>query len=51
MLPQDAPEELLTQELWRLFFDTLAIQARKNPCLQRQNMPKYTWQHLTEMQG
>ncbi|NLD33560.1 MAG: DNA metabolism protein [Clostridiales bacterium] len=51
VLPQDAPEELLTQELWRLFFDTLAIQARKNPRLQRQNMPKYTWQHLTEMQG
>lgn len=50
VLPQDAPEEMLTQELWRLFFDTLAIQARKNPKLQRQHMPKYTWQNLTELQ-
>lgn len=50
VLPQDAPEEKLAQELWRLFFDTLAIQARKNPRLQRQNMPKYTWRNLTEMQ-
>ncbi len=49
-----APEETLLeaelQDLWRAFFESLAIRERENPRLQRQHMPKYTWKHLTEMQ-
>ncbi len=39
------------QGLWRLYFDAIAIEARKNPRLQASKMPKKYWNLLTEMNG
>lgn len=42
--------ELETRELWKEFFRSIAITERKNPGLQRKNMPKRYWKYLTEME-
>lgn len=34
--------------LWKTFFDTIAVKERINPKLQRSNMPKKFWKHMTE---
>ena len=36
------------QDLWQEFFDSIAIENRKNQKLQQQNMPKKYWKHLVE---
>lgn len=36
------------QELWRRYFKSVTIDARKNLRLQLQHMPKRYWKHLTE---
>lgn len=36
------------EDLWRLFFKTIAIPERKNPRLQRQYMPVRYWKYLVE---
>lgn len=36
------------QELWRRYFKSVTIEARKNKRLQLQHMPKRYWKHLTE---
>ena len=36
------------QDLWKEFFDNIAIENRKNLKLQQQNMPKKYWKHLIE---
>jgi len=43
-----ADGEKETQELWVAFFNALAIEARKNPKLQRQLLPLYFRKHMTE---
>jgi len=43
-----APGEKETQELWVVFFENLAIEARKNPKLQRQLLPLYFRKNMTE---
>jgi len=43
-----AEGEQETQELWTAFFNTLAIEARKNPKLQRQLLPLYFRKNMTE---
>lgn len=48
--PLDCLQEGELQDLWRVFFDHLAIRERFNPRLQQQHLPKYTWKNLTEMQ-
>lgn len=35
--------------LWRAFFNTIAVEGRTNPRLQRNFMPARYWKHLTEM--
>lgn len=40
MLKRLSPEELEYRRLWCAFFDSIAIDARKNPALQNQNLPK-----------
>lgn len=35
-------------ELWKTFYNTIAIKERKNPNLQRQFMPKMYWKYLVE---
>jgi probable DNA metabolism protein len=39
------------QQLWQTFFRTIAIPERKNPRLQKSNMPAKYWKYLTEKQG
>jgi probable DNA metabolism protein len=49
--PEDySPEEMETRALWKEFFRTIAIAERKNPGLQRKNMPQRYWKYLTEME-
>lgn len=43
-------EELQFQQLWCTFFDSVAIEARCNPRLQSQNIPKRFWQDTIELQ-
>lgn len=49
-LPDRASEERLMQQAWKRFYDTVAVEARYNPELRRQFMPKRFWKNLTEMQ-
>jgi len=49
IMPQETGDEEELQDLWRVFFDHLAIRERVNLRLQRQHLPKYTWKNLTEM--
>lgn len=39
------------QDLWKEYFKKLSIENRKNPRLQKQNMPVRYWKHMTEKQG
>ena len=39
------------QQLWRRYFDSMAIENRLNPNLQRSFMPKKYWKHLVESPG
>ena len=41
--------ELEYQKLWCGFFDSIAIEARKNPKLQSQNIPKRFWKDTVEL--
>ena len=38
------------QDLWKAFYDTIAIKERINPKLHRQFSPKRYWKHMTEHQ-
>lgn len=40
--------ELRYQELWRQYYDTIAIKARNNPVCRRNHMPKRYWDYMTE---
>lgn len=42
-------EEETFQELWKAFFDAIAIEARINPKLQIQNIPKRFWADTVEL--
>ena len=48
--PDRASEERLMQQAWKRFYDTVAVEARYNPELRRQFMPKRFWKNITEMQ-
>jgi probable DNA metabolism protein len=43
--------ELLQQQLWKEYFQKIAIQERANPQLQRQHLPRRYWRHLIEEMG
>ncbi|MEI8033599.1 MAG: TIGR03915 family putative DNA repair protein [Chlorobiaceae bacterium] len=43
-------DEKKVQALWKTFFNTIAIPDRKNPRLQKSNMPAKYWKYLTEKQ-
>ena len=47
-IPALSEEELKYQELWKAFFNTIAIKERTNKKLQMQFMPKKYWTDLTE---
>lgn len=42
-------KELEYQQLWLGFFNSIAIEARKNPKLQAQNIPKRFWKDTVEL--
>lgn len=47
-IPNISEEEQKYQELWKLFFKTIAISERTNPKCQMQCMPKKYWKDLIE---
>ena len=48
--PALSDDEKKVQALWQAFFKTIAIPDRKNPRLQKSNMPMKYWKYLTEKQ-
>lgn len=48
-LPPATAEEQRYRELWRGFYDTIAIKERYNPRCRMNFMPKRYWAHMTEM--
>ena len=49
--PELSEEEKAVRQMWQSFFKTIAIPERKNPRLQKTNMPAKYWKYLTEKQG
>lgn len=49
MMPDKAADEMEYQQLWRNYFDTIAIKERTNKKCQKNFMPVRYWKHLTEM--
>jgi len=47
-LPEPDKEEQAFCELWRIFYDTIAIQGRNNPKCRQSHMPKRYWKYMTE---
>lgn len=47
-VPDVSEQEQKYQELWKLFFKTIAIKERTNPRCQMQYMPKKYWKDLIE---
>lgn len=45
-----SPDELEYQKLWCRFFDSIAVEARVNPKLQNQNLPKRFQKDIVEFQ-
>ena len=48
---QFSDKEQEYRTLWLTFFHSIAIEARKNPKLQSQNLPKRFWQDTIELSG
>jgi len=49
--PALSEDEKKVQALWQAFFKTISIPDRKNPRLQKSNMPMKYWKYLVEKQG
>ncbi|MDL2236787.1 TIGR03915 family putative DNA repair protein [Christensenellaceae bacterium OttesenSCG-928-K19] len=49
-LPAPDEEEVKFRELWKLFYDTIAIEGRYNPKCRMTHMPKRYWENMTEFQ-
>lgn len=47
-IPEISENEKIYQDLWKMFFKTIAIKERKNSKCQMQFMPKKYWQDLIE---
>ena len=50
MITDYSSMELEYQKLWKGFFESIAIDARKNPALQNQNLPKRFRKDIVEFQ-
>ena len=48
---QAAVDEKLFQQLWKTYFHSVTIEARKNLKLQQQHLPKRFWKYLPEKQN
>lgn len=49
-LPEPSEEEEKYRELWRMFYDTIAVEGRINHKLRRNHMPMRYWPNMTEFQ-
>lgn len=49
-LPPPDAEEAFYRGLWRMFYDTIAVQGRENPKCRMTHMPKRYWDCMTEFQ-
>lgn len=49
-LPEADCREEAWQDLWRRFYDTIAIEGRENPRCRMSLMPKRYWKYMTEFQ-
>lgn len=47
-LPPVTPDEARMRALWRKFYDTIAIEARRNPRCRMNHCPKRYWGNMTE---
>lgn len=47
-LPEADAEEKMYRQLWKTFYNTIAIEGRINPKLRMNNMPKRYWAQMTE---
>jgi len=47
-IPEADEEEQTFRELWRLFYDTIAIEGRYNPRCRMSHMPMRYWKNMTE---
>lgn len=50
-LPPASPEEERCRAMWRVFYDTIGIDGRRNETCRRTHMPKRYWSQMTEMQA
>lgn len=49
-LPRADSEELRFRALWRMFYDTIAVEGRTNQKCRMGHLPKRFWSHMTEFQ-
>lgn len=49
-LPDLSEKEKAYRQMWKMYFDTIAIKERTNPACQKRLMPVRYWKNLTEMQ-
>ena len=50
-LPPPSREELCWQNLWKVFYRTIAVEGRRNPKLRQSLCPKRFWPLMTELEG
>lgn len=50
-LPQKTEAELSFEQLWKQYYDSIAIQERINPRCRMTHMPKHFWPRMTELNG
>lgn len=50
-LPTPDADEMRYRALWRQFYDTIAIEARRNPRCRMTHLPKRYWDCMEELQG
>lgn len=48
-LPPASPEEMRFRQMWKRYYDTIAIEGRYNPRCRMTHMPKRYWDCLTEL--
>jgi probable DNA metabolism protein len=49
--PSAGAEEVRYRELWKRFYDTIAVEGRENPKCRMTHMPKRYWANMTEFQS
>ena len=47
--PEISEKEVMYQELWKRFYDTVAVKSRENPRCRMTHMPKRYWENMLEV--